>query len=359
MNKRYYYLITIICVVFLVVLGFLRFRQEEEVTSEQFLMDTLVSIRVTGDEQEKLQEAVQKAFGEMKRIEELTDRFQAAGSSSCTSEICRVNSAAGKQAQVVDSDVFTMLVLAKEYADLSGGAFDITIGPLLDLWGFGKAEQKVPSAEDIKKALALVDYRELVLDDTDNSVLLKKTGMSLDLGGIAKGYAAGKALQVLQEHGVKSALLNAGGNISVWGQKADKKPWMIGIQDPRDPGEVIGALTLNNESAVTSGDYNRYFIYKGRRYHHIISPFTGYPADKNMSVTVVASDPGIADILSTTLFVLDYTKGLQIVEKLEGVDALFVTADRKIVISSGLKEKFTIKQGKDYTYEESGLVSSN
>lgn len=359
MNKRYYYLITIICVVFISAQGFLHFQKEQEVTSEQFLMDTLVSIRVIGNDQKQLHEAVEKAFREMKRIEKLTDRFQPAESSQCTSEVCRVNSGAGRKAEVVDEDVFVMLSLAKKYADLSRGAFDITIGSLLDLWGFGKIEQKVPEDKEIKKALALVDYQELLLNNTDNSVFLKRPGMSLDLGGIAKGYAAGKAMQVLQDYGVKGALINAGGNITVLGQKADNKPWKIGIQDPRDSEEIIGVLKLNNESAVTSGDYNRFFIYRGRRYHHIISPFTGYPADKNMSVTVVASDPGVADILSTALFVLEPKEGLTLVERLEGVDALFVTADKQILISSGLKEKFTIKQRKDYFYEESGLASSN
>lgn len=355
MNKFYLKLGVGIFSVLLLLAGVFFFlqNQERQLTSEQFLMDTLVSISTYGTDTDFLQQVTEKAFKEIRRVADLTDRFPSPGTIAYEqSDVVKINENAGISPVSVDEDVFKMLQIAQDYYELTEGEFDVTIGPLMDLWGFGRETQKVPTIVEIKETLALVDSRKLILDEEKQTAFLSQKGMSLDLGAVAKGYAVEKAAQVMIEAGVEKALINAGGNIRVIGKKDNNNAWKIGVQDPRNPSNLIGVLSLNNEAAVTSGDYNRIVEIKGKSYHHLLSARTGYPAGKNMSVTVVALDSGQADLLSTSLFLLEPQQALELVSRLNNVEVIIITTDKKIMCSPGLREKFEYRSGEGYSYDQ-------
>jgi len=330
------------------------FDRTREYAGEEFLMDTLVSIKTYGNDAEHLKQVTGQAFAEMRRIEDLTDRFAEPGTPEyADSDVCRINEQAGKTPVAVSEDVFAILELSQKYFALTKGAFDITIGPVIDVWGFGKPDQQVPGEEMLKNALVLVNNNDMVLDKQHRTVFLKKTGMVIDLGGIAKGYATQRAADILKQDGISGALINAGGNIRVLGRKAKKTPWRIGIQDPRDSSRLLGSVELDEESCVTSGDYHRYFMSGQTRYHHIISPYSGYPAGENMSVTVITKDAAVADILSTALFILSPQDALMLAEELEDTEALLVTAAKQILHTGGLKNKVEVREKEAYHYDKS------
>lgn len=330
---------------------FLSERRIKEYRSEQFLMDTLVSIKVYGDDAATLPAAVAAAYGEMHRIAALVDRFPAAGTEDCRrSDVCRINEMAGIGPVRVDADTLAMLLLAKKYHDLSDGAFDVTIGPVMDLWDFAGDHPKVPASQSIVDTLPLVDIESLVVNAVESSVYLRKVGMKLDLGALAKGYATEKALQALVRQGIKKALIDAGGNIRVLGSNARNAPWRIGIKDPRKADALVAIVALEDAAAVTSGDYYRYFEAGGKRYHHILDPRSGYPASENMSMTVLCPDAGLADLLSTAFFVMKVEEALPLAERL-GVNLVMVNAEGRIFHTSGLAAHLEVLPGGAYRYD--------
>lgn len=328
-------------------------RRSNEYRSDQFLMDTLVSIKVYGRNPETLRKAVGAAYAEMRRIAELSDGFPLPGTAAYqSSDVCRINAQAGKQPVRVDDDTLAMLLLAKKYNTLSEGAFDVTVGPLMDLWGFGGDNPHLPSPDQIQAALAHVGSKDLVLNEQERTAFLRRAGMKLDLGAVAKGYATEKALQQLEMHGIDKALIDAGGNIRVLGHNRQELPWRIGIKDPRKSDAIVATLQLVNASAVTSADYYRTFEEGGKRYHHILDPRTGYPATYSISATVVTNDAGLADILSTVFFILPPDKALEMAAKIPGVELFLVTADRRIRHSAKLLGTIDVKQGEVYRYDQ-------
>ncbi|MBP5158195.1 MAG: FAD:protein FMN transferase [Treponema sp.] len=252
------------------------------------------------------------------------------------SDIARVNASAGKDRVAVRPDVFLVIKTALGFAERSGGAFDPTIGPLVSLWGIGTEHQKVPSQAEIDAALALVDWRKVVLDESGSSVFLEKEGMSLDLGGIAKGYAADEVVRILKEKEVKRAVIDLGGNVYVCGNKADGSAWRVGVKNPLDGGTSVAAvLSLSGGlSVVTSGNYERYFVSGGRRYHHIIDPKTGYPGGSNVaSATIVAASSMEADAMSTSAFLMGkdaFTRAFP------DIQCVFIYADGSIAPSGNV-----------------------
>jgi thiamine biosynthesis lipoprotein len=336
-----------------VVGGLLFGQQPREFSSDQFLMDTLVSIKAYGTDSEKLRQAVTAAYAEMHRISDLADRFPQPGTAAHeASDVCRINAQAGIQPVRVHKEILEMLELARKYRVPSAGAFDATIGPAMDLWGFGGNGPRVPPPRKLAEALKLVDCNALEINEENQSVFLRKKGMKLDLGAVAKGYATEKALLVLKEHGIRQALIDAGGNIRVLGKNSRNAPWRIGIKDPRKADAMVAVLSLENSSAVTSGDYYRYFEAGGKRYHHILDPRTGYPATGTMSATAVTEDAGLADVLSTAFFVMKPEQALAMAEKMAGVDLFLVTADRRILHTSGLRGRIEVTAGEGYRYDQ-------
>lgn len=249
-------------------------------------------------------EASSIVFTEAKRIENLLSKYQE------DSEVSRLNRA-GKLK--VSPDTFYIIKKSKEFCQASAGAFDITIAPLVDLWGFTRQEHIVPSDDKIKAALKLVGCDKIILHEKDNVVEFKLSGMKIDLGAIAKGFALDCAVSKLKEKNINSCLINAGGQIYALGERSGA-PWKVAIQNPRKP-EIIGVLELKDKSASTSGDYEQFFLKNGKRYSHIIDPKTGYPVASGISSVTVITDSALeADALSTAIFVLDKGKGEELLK---------------------------------------------
>lgn len=346
MSGRAKYICACALLIALVIATWFQFRVPSAYISEEFLMDTLVSVKAYGRNPATVRTGVHAAFAEMRRIAELADGFPKEGTAAArASDVCRINSQAGKRPVRVQADTMAMLVLAQRYSELSRGAFDVTVGPLMDLWGFSGPSPKVPEPARIRAALALVGSRDLVLDPPRGTAFLRRAGMKIDLGAVAKGYATESALRVLQRHGIRQALIDAGGNVRVLGESPRGGSWSIGVRDPRNGETVAAVLKLEDASAVTSGDYHRGFKEAGKRYHHILDPRTGYPADHNASVTVVTRDAGLADVLSTMFFVLPPDSSLDLAEQMDRVELVLIGADGRIRHSASLGERIQLKTG--------------
>ena len=277
-----------------------------------------------------------------KRIAEIEDRMTVNGDDS---EVIRVNRAAGVKPVRVSPDTFAVIARGLEFSRLGDGAFDITVGPLVKLWGIGTAAARVPSPKEIRDALARVGWRDVELSQKDSSVFLKRPGMALDLGAIAKGYAADEVARILREHGIASALINLGGNVLTVGRKPDGTPWRIGAQNPEQPrGTHIGIVEIGQEAVVTSGSYERYFEAGGRRYHHILDTRTGFPVSNGLAaVMIVTPDSTTADGYSTLVFALGLERGRRLVESSAGaIEALFITESREVHLTPGLKKSFRL-----------------
>lgn len=328
------------------------FSAEEDFVSEEFIMDTFIKIKIIASDEEKAKDAWRKAFKEFKRIELLTNRHVEEGTPEYEkSDIIKINKAAALKPVKVDKDVFEMISLSKKYSEITRGAFDITVGPIMDLWDFG-GKNTVPESHKLVEMLELVGSDNIVLNEEETTVFLKEKDMSLDLGAIAKGYSAQKATEILKEVGIKKAIINAGGNISVLGEKEKGKPWKIGVQDPRNEEKVVVTLDLADQVIVTSGDYQRYFEANNKRYHHIIDPRTALPARELLSVTVISKDSTVADILSTSFFVMGLKDSLDYLKKHPEISAIFITEDRKIYASAGLEDILEFRESEDYSYDK-------
>lgn len=252
------------------------------------------------------------------------------------SDVYRINHADGQPTQV-NSETAQLIEKAISYSNISDGAFDCTIAPLSTLWDFKNNPGQVPSQEEIEAARSLVDYRTIQV--SQNTVTLKNPGAAIDLGGIAKGYIADRLKDYLTSQGITTALINLGGNVLTIGSKPDGSPWNIGIQKPFDERNTsIASLKVTDQSLVTSGIYERYFTVSQTVYHHLLDPATGYPADTGLSSVTILSDDSIdGDALSTSCFVLGIDKGMELIESLPGVEALFVTSEDELLYSSGLE----------------------
>jgi thiamine biosynthesis lipoprotein len=223
-----------------------------------------------------------------------------------------------------------------EISNQSDGGFDITVGPLIKLWQKAREKEHPPSNEDLERSLDLVGFRNIMISP-DGKIFLKKDGMSIDLGGIAKGYAVDRAFDILRGLGFRNLIVNAGGDLKVGGMKFGK-PWSIGIQDPRDQGKIIAKIKLKKGAIATSGDYEKYFMYQGKRYHHIINPKDGLPAWGCQSVTVLCEEGILADAMATAVFVLGPEKGFSLCQRTKGIDCLIIDREGKKIITQRLKE---------------------
>jgi len=294
-------------------------------------METSIEVRLTDGSSESAEEIGGKIFAEIERLEKLFTR------SIQGSDIGIINSSAGLHPVQVSEEVFYVTERAIGFAILSDGAFDPTIAPLIDIWGFLGQEYRVPSEKELENSIALVDYNKIELNKELSAIYLTDARMSLELGGIAKGFIVDRALQVLTEAGVQNAFINAGGDIGLIGSSPGGDPWRIGVRHPRDDNKIIAVLPASGGAVVTSGDYERVFEEDGARYHHILNPRTGRPAIDLISVTIIAETVIEADALSTTVFVLGPVKGMALIEKLPGVEGILITPDLEILVSSGLE----------------------
>ena len=328
-------------------------QEYEPVSESEFLMGTVVKLTIF-DEAEEAEALFRKAFERIAEIEEkmtINDEHE-------KSEITRLNQEAGKGFVKLSPETFYVLEKGKYYSEISNGKYDITIGPLVKLWNIGSDEARVPRKTEIENTLSLVNYQNLLLDKEKMSARLAVPGMIVDLGSIAKGYAADETAKILKEAGIKHAIVNLGGNILVLNERPDGTPWRIGLQDPFTArGDYMGIVKLEDESLVTSGTYERYFEDGGKRYHHILNPETGYPEENSLlSVSIITKNSIDADGLSTATFLLGLEKGMQFIEGLPDTEAIFITSDKKVYVTSGIsKEKFEITK-EEYQLVQSGVV---
>lgn len=319
----------------------------EPISRTEFLMDTVMTIRLYDKTDEKI---LDKVFS---RLEEIEGRMSATIESS---DITNINNNAGIKSVTVNEDTYFVLSKAKEYAELSNGAYDPTIGPLVDLWNIlaeEKERESIPSDKEIEEKKALIDYTKLELLD-NNQVFLKGKNMKVVLGSIVKGYAADEVKRILMENGVGAAIIDLGGNVFAYGEKPDGSLWKIGIRNPLEvTGNYLGIIQVRDRSIVTSGGYERYFEYKGKRYHHILDTKTGYPAENEILGVSIISEKSIdGDALSTTLFVLGLDRGMDLVNSLEGVEAIFIAKDNSVYLTNDLKDKFILNSGTTFSIKE-------
>lgn len=298
-------------------------------------MGTLATITVGPESSARLAQVSEEVHAAFRRLEGLLSTYQSG------SEISRLAKAAGDSAVPVSEDTLRVLELSKHYGELTKGAFDVTVAPLVRLWGFGAHPPESPPAPGrIQDQIKLVDFRRMELHA--GSAFLP-SGMSVDLGGIGKGYAVDRGYEILRNLGVKDGMVDLGGNIRVLGQAEPGVSWTIGIRNPFDRGEVLGKITLPDGRAVaTSGNYERFVDVGGRRYCHIIDPRSGYPVEGMAGVTVVAPDATMSDALSTGLFVLGMQAGHQVLQALPGAEAIFIP-DRdpiEIWLTTGMAKLF-------------------
>lgn len=314
-----------------------------------FQMGTIISMKAYGENAQKAEAQITDM------IKEIEDTMSVNITSSAISQL-NMQSGSSKSIKLND-DILYVLQTAKKYSELSDGALDVTIYPLVKEWGITTDNPKVPSEDTIKRLLKLVDFKQLSINKVDKSVELPLRGSMVDLGAIAKGYTADEGIRIFKENGIKSAFINLGGNVSVLGSKPDGTSWEVGIQNPRGAdGEYIGILKLKDKTVVTSGDYEKFFEKDGVRYHHILDPKTGYPGNSDLISSTIVTEKSIeADALSTATFVLGLEKSKVLLKKLNGVEAIFITKDKKIHITEGLKQYFELKdESGAYKYDEEG-----
>jgi len=290
------------------------------------LMDTFCEISCYTADKDKAASAISEAFKEMERIEKVFSKFDE------NSEVSKINKLAGLDKLGVSKEVFGLTEKAVYYSRISEGAFDITVAPLMEMWGFIRRRGSIPDKEAIEKALKGVGYKNIELYPKVGFVKFLNKDTEVDFGGIAKGYAVDRAKDLLVSRGIKDGLINLGGNIFALGRPPGKKNWKIGVQDPRNKGKLLHSFELTNKAISTSGNYERFFEIEGKRYSHIINPVTGVPCQGIISVTVVADSAEEADALSTAIFVMGEEKGLILAKSIKGVRLLMLKEDGGIIL---------------------------
>lgn len=292
----------------------------------------------TADEENAVA-AFEEVFREFDRLDRLMSVWQDG------SDVVRINAAAGDRPVPVSRDTIAVLLAARQVSEWSNGKFDVTFGALSGLWKFDSQNQDntLPDMTAVRARLPLIDYRDLVIDEQAGTAFLKRKGMSVHLGGIGKGYAVDRGAALLRGRGIGNFMIQAGGDLYVGGRRGDRS-WRAGIRDPRGPADrSFAAIDLSDSTFSTSGDYERFFIANGRRYHHIIDPDTGEPAAGSRSVTIVTTRAVVADGLSTGVFLLGPEKGMALIERLQGVEGVIVTSSNNLLVSSGLARRLVVR----------------
>jgi thiamine biosynthesis lipoprotein len=303
----------------------------------EMIMGTVVEITTVSRDEPAADEAMTAAFREIRRLDNLLSTYK---ESSAVSE---VNRAAGRRAVAVGEEVLKLVGKALEVADLTEGGFNIAIGPAVTLWSVTD-QPHLPSADEIEAVRPFVDVRRIRADGSENTLFLEQSGMRIDVGGIGKGYASDRAVAVLKQHGIAAGIVAVAGDIMTFGKKPDGRPWRVAIRHPRRDDAPLTELDLSDEAVSTSGDYERYFIMDGKRYHHILDPKTLYPAAASQSVTIVAREAIWADALATGVFVMGPEKGMALIERLPNVEGLIVDQTGNIHVSTGLKSRITLSE---------------
>jgi thiamine biosynthesis lipoprotein len=281
--------------------------------------------------------AIEAAFEDFERLDAMMSVWREG------SDVERVNMAAGQHPVPVSPDVRAVLRAARQVSEWTDGKFDVTFGALAGLWRFDHdQDNRVPGTDEVRRQLPLVDYRAVEVDEAEGTVFLRQQGMRMHLGGMGKGFAVDRAADTLRRRGLQDFMIQAGGDLYVTGRRGDRA-WRVGLRDPRGPADrSYAALELADGAISTSGDYERFFMKDGRRFHHILDPDAGEPAQGSRAVTIVTGTSMLADGLSTGVFVLGPGPGLALIERLPGVEGVIVTDRNEVLISSGLKDRLLV-----------------
>jgi thiamine biosynthesis lipoprotein len=310
-------------------------------TAQLFAMDTVMNLTAYGS---GAKTALKKSQDEITRLENLLSRTKT------DSEVSDINSHPGTGV-TVSSETAGIIKKALHFSAVTNGCFDITIAPVVSAWGFTTGNYQVPSASQLASLLKEVDYTKV---SVSGNTVTTGAGQSIDLGGIAKGYASDQIAAIYKKAGVTSGMISLGGNVWVDGKKPDGSKWRVAVQDPNDTSKYVGVLKLSDAFAITSGGYQRYFDKDGKRYHHIIDPSTGAPSESGLiSATIVSSDNGtMCDALSTAVFVMGEKKALELWRN-SGLkfDMVLVTDKGKVLITKGISGQFEKESGTSYEYE--------
>jgi len=307
----------------------------------QFVLGTVCTINLFNKGNREL---YSRAFTRLRELEDILSANREG------TDLDQVNKNSGLKPVKVKRELIEVLETALEFAERSGGSFDPSVGPLVKLWGIGTEKARVPGDEEIREALNMINYREIEINRIEETVFLKHPGMALDLGAIAKGYAADELVKLFRREGIERAIIDLGGDIFAMGErKSGKKAedetfWRIGIQDPRENrGMYLGVLKVKNASVVTSGTYERFLDENGKRYHHIFSVESGFPAENGLlSVTATADNAAEADALSTAAFALGWERGRELIARTSGGEGIFVFEDLSVRLTPGIEKNFSL-----------------
>ena len=295
-------------------------------------MGTMLKVTAWSADEPRAMSAIEAVFADFDRLDTLLSVWKEG------SDVLRLNAAAGQQPVPVSPETIEVLGIARDVSDETAGRFDVTFGALTDVWKFDQDQDgTVPTAAEIRARLPFIDYRALVVDKAAGTAFLKRRGMRAHLGGIGKGYAVDRAVRILREHGLNDFTIQAGGDLYVGGRHGDRA-WRLGIADPRAPdGPSFATIELQDQTLSTSGDYERFFMKDGVRYHHILDLSTGQPARLCRSVTLVTSRAVIADALAKGVFILGPEEGMALIERLPDVEGVIVSSANEVLVSSGLR----------------------
>ena len=316
----------------------------QPISQTEIFMGTPISITLYDGGNQKI---LDKVFENIVEIEDLVSINKE------NTEITKLNESAGVEKVKLSNLSYDILKKGIEYSKLSNGSYDITIGPLVKLWSIGLEGAKVPSKDEINETIGYIDYNNIEINDSTKEAFLTKEGMEVDLGSIAKGYAADEVVKILKQEGIRSAIIDLGGNIYALGSKNSDNNWMVGIQDPfSDRGKVIGAVEVFDKTVVTSGIYERFIEEDGVRYHHILNPKTGYPCESDLlSVTVVSQDGLLCDFLSTLFYMQGRDAVIKHLDE-SSYSLIALDQDGKIYISPRLREYFTLLDSSPYVFAD-------
>jgi FAD:protein FMN transferase len=308
------------------------FRKDRVIKETRTSMYTIVTITVVSDTSDNARKAIEESYIELDRIASLLNFY------SETSELSAINRNAGIAPVKVSTETIDLIEKSIRISEVTDGAFDITVGSLVKLWDMKK--RVIPDKKTIDETRKNVGYKNIIVDRSASTIFIKKKGVSIDLGGIVKGYAADRVVDVLMRNGIKSGIAQVGGEVRSFGKRPDGGQWTVGIQNPRQKGsddEIIATIDISDKAISTSGDYNKYFEKDGRRYHHLIDPETGYPSLNCGGATVIADNATKSDGFSK-LYILGPQKGIAVAKK-AGVEVIFIDCNGEIAMSAGLKER--------------------
>jgi thiamine biosynthesis lipoprotein len=292
------------------------------------IMGTRCYVELWADDPVKGNDAIDAVMTELRRIDNLMSHYKP------ESQLSQINQYANERPVQVDKELFDLIKLSTHYSQITEGAFDITYASVGYLYNY--PQHVHPTEEQIRAALPAVNWRNMLLDEEHQTVRFEHPGMRIDLGGIGKGYAVDRGIEILKTRGVTRALVTAGGDSRIIGDRMGR-PWLVAIRHPDNPNKVVTRIPLSNSAVSTSGDYERYFDEGGVRYHHIIDPHTGHPASKVRSATILAPTATQTDGMSKTAFVLGAEKALEIINRVPEYDAVFVLPDGRVLYSNGLR----------------------